>query len=148
MVEQFGLAMTLSFFVNISAFTSGTINGLVGSIRHPDELSITVVPAAANFGAHSSDTDPPAEKRARAGFWEIASAGLFTKNVLPLNSISLPTERSDATGISSVTGNLRSANTWIILVPTRPVTPTTATFIFIFFPENPIKNPPLRKAAG
>jgi hypothetical protein len=35
------------------ALISGTINFLVGSILHADELSITVVPAAANFGAHS-----------------------------------------------------------------------------------------------
>jgi len=42
----------------------------------------------------------------------------------------LPTERADATGINSVTGKLRSAKTCKILVPTKPVAPTTATFIF------------------
>jgi hypothetical protein len=35
---------------------------LVGSILHADELSITVVPAAANFGA-LNDVSPPAEKK-------------------------------------------------------------------------------------
>jgi hypothetical protein len=36
----------------------------LGSILHADELSITVVPAAANFGAHSNDVSPPAENKA------------------------------------------------------------------------------------
>jgi hypothetical protein len=43
--------MILSSLVNEEALISGTINFLVGSILHADELSITVVPAAANFGA-------------------------------------------------------------------------------------------------
>jgi hypothetical protein len=42
--------MILSSLVNEEALISGTINFLVGSILHADELSITVVPAAANFG--------------------------------------------------------------------------------------------------
>ncbi len=40
---------------------------------------------------------------------------------------------SEATGISSSTGKFRSANTCNILVPTRPVAPTTATFISCFW---------------
>jgi aspartate-semialdehyde dehydrogenase len=55
MVEQFGLAMILSLTVKASAFTSGTINFLLTSILHADELSITVMPASANFGAHSKE---------------------------------------------------------------------------------------------
>jgi hypothetical protein len=55
--------MILSSLVNEEALISGTINFLVGSILHADELSITVVPAAANFGAHSNDVSPPAEKK-------------------------------------------------------------------------------------
>jgi hypothetical protein len=51
----------------------------------------------------------------------------------PLNIISLPAERADATGINSVTGKFLSANTCNIFVPTSPVAPTTATFIFLFF---------------
>jgi hypothetical protein len=50
-----------------------------------------------------------------------------------LNIISLPADRADATGINSVTGKFRSANTCNIFVPTSPVAPTTATFIFLFF---------------
>src|SRR5687768_8673182 len=131
MVEQLGFAMILSFLVRMSALISGTINGLEGSIRHADELSITVMPASAKRGAHSSDVPPPAENKAREGLAAIASAMLITLNFFPLNSISLPTDRSDATGSNSVTGKFLSANTWSILVPTNPVAPTTATFIFL-----------------
>src|SRR5688572_12998230 len=122
--------MILSFFVNISALTSGTTNGLFGSILQAEELSITVIPAAANFGAHSREVLPPAEKIATAGFAAIASVILTTLNFLPLYSTSLPTDFSEATGISSVTGKFRSARTCNILVPTSPVAPTTATFIY------------------
>src|SRR3954469_4818054 len=129
MVEQFGLAMILSSLPSTCAFTSGTTNFLDGSIRQAEELSITVMPASANLGAHSSDVLPPAENKATAGFAAMASVMLCTLYFFPLNSICLPTERSEATGISSSTGKFRSANTCNILVPTRPVAPTTATFI-------------------
>jgi hypothetical protein len=52
---------------------------------------------------------------------------------LPAKIISLPTDLSEATGISSVTGNFLSDSTCNILVPTRPVAPTTATFMDPFF---------------
>src|SRR6185437_127813 len=128
-VEQLGLAMILSFAVSISAFSSGTTSRLVGSIRQAEELSTTVIPAAANFGAHSSEVLPPAENRASAGFAAIASAALTTVYFLPLNSTCFPTDLSDATGSNSVTGKFLSANTCNIFVPTSPVAPTTATFI-------------------
>ena len=129
MVEQLGLAMILSFLVRILAFTSGTTNGILGSILQALELSITTVPTAANFGAHSFEVDPPAEKIATAGFFEIASSMLITSNSLSLNFIFLPTDFSEATGYNSVTGKFLSANTSNILVPTNPVAPTTATFM-------------------
>src|SRR5258705_7554632 len=59
MVEQLGLAMILSFTVRISALISGTISGFEGSMRHADELSMTVIPASANLGAHSVEVLPP-----------------------------------------------------------------------------------------
>ncbi len=64
-VEQFGLAM-MFFFLKPSvaaAFTSGTISGTSGSMRHAEELSITTAPAAPIFGDHSFDTAPPADIR-------------------------------------------------------------------------------------
>src|ERR1700743_3112795 len=108
MVEQLGLAMILSCAVRRSALSSGTTSFLAGSMRQAEELSTTVMPAAANFGAHSREVLPPAENRARAGFAAIASAALTTLNFLPLNSTSFPTDFSDATGISSVTGKFLS----------------------------------------
>src|SRR5258705_2105222 len=99
MVEQLGLAMILSAAVSISALTSGTTSGLEGSILHAEELSMTVIPASANWGAHSSEVLPPAEKIATAGFNAIASVMLTTLYFSPLNSTSFPTDLSDATRI-------------------------------------------------
>ena len=54
MVEQLGLAMIpLGRSAAAAAFTSGTTSGTCGSIRHADELSITVAPRAAASGARS-----------------------------------------------------------------------------------------------
>src|SRR5678816_792492 len=89
-VEQFGFAIILSFFVNISALISGTINGFAGSILQALELSITVIPASANFGAHSNEVLPPAEKIATAGFAAIPSV-MLTTLYLSLIHISEPT---------------------------------------------------------
>src|ERR1700753_1466702 len=132
MVEQLGLAMILSPAVSTSAFSSGTTSRLDGSIRQAEELSTTVIPAAANFGAHSSEVLPPAENKARAGFAAIASLALTMVYFLPLNSTCFPTDFSDATGSNSVMGKFLSANTCNIFVPTSPVAPTTATFIVWF----------------
>src|SRR6476646_6740104 len=134
MVEQLGFAIILSSAVNTSAFISGTTNFFAGSILHALELSITVIPASANFGAHSSEVPPPAENIATAGFAAMASVILTILYFFFLNSTSLPTDLSDATGINSVTGKFLSARTCNILVPTKPVAPTTATFIN---PPNP-----------
>ena len=74
MVEQFGLAMILSVAVMTYPLTSGTTNFFVGSILQAEELSITTVPISANFGAHSREVPPPAEKIAISGFNAIASS--------------------------------------------------------------------------
>ena len=132
MVEQFGLAIILSSLVRTFAFTSGTTNFFVGSIRHAEELSITVIPAAANFGARSSEVPPPAENKARSGFAAIASSAEIIVYFFPLNSISLPIDFSEATGNNSVTGKFLSSSICNILLPTKPVAPTTATFILYY----------------
>ena len=49
------------------ALISGTINLISFSILHAEELSITVVPKDANFGAHSKEVEPPAENKAISG---------------------------------------------------------------------------------
>lgn len=129
MVEQFGLAMILSSRVSWWALISGIINFLVGSILQAEELSITVMPAAANLGAQSVDVCPPAEKMATAGLASIAVCMSTMVCSLPLNVMILPTERSLATGISSVTGKSRSSSICNIFRPTSPVAPTIAIFI-------------------
>src|SRR5680860_700327 len=73
-VEQLGLAMILSALVEAFALISGITNFLSGSMRQAEELSITVVPASANFGAHSNEVSPPAEKMAISGLAATASA--------------------------------------------------------------------------
>ena len=78
MVEQFGLAMILSSLVNTSPLISGTTNFLSGSIRHADELSITVVPTSANLGAHAKEVPPPAENNAKSGFMATAFSKVVT----------------------------------------------------------------------
>ncbi len=45
------------------AFTSGTISGTSGSVRHCEELSMTTQPAAPILGEYSLDTAPPADIR-------------------------------------------------------------------------------------
>ena len=125
--------MILSSSVNWSALTSGTINLTSSCILHADELSITVVPIAANLGAHSSEVEPPAENKAMSGLAFIASSILTTLYVFPLKIISFPIDLSEATGINSSIGKLRSSRTLHITVPTKPVTPQTATFILCIF---------------
>src|SRR5690606_10901398 len=104
-------AIILSFFVRMEAFISGTTKGLSKSMRHAEELSITVVPAAANFGAHSNEVEPPAENKAISGDFESASSIPQTGYSLFLNTIGFPTELTEATGINSETGKFLSAKT-------------------------------------
>ena len=125
--------MILSSAVKSSALISGTTSFLVGSMRQADELSMTVMPAAAKAGAHSVEVPPPAEKSATAGLRSMAVCMPTTLYCFPLKVTSLPTDLSEATGISSVTGKSLSSRTCNILVPTKPVAPTTATFILSNF---------------
>ena len=61
MVVQFGLAtMPLGIDASAAALTSGTTRGTSGSMRHADELSMTMAPAAANLGASSRRGRGPA----------------------------------------------------------------------------------------
>ncbi len=130
-VEQLGFAIILSVDVSALALISGTTNFLERSMRQADELSITVVPTSANFGANSREVPPPAEKIAISGLAAIASCIEEIVYSFCLYVTCLPTDRSDATGINSVIGKLRSASTCNITWPTIPVAPTTATLISI-----------------
>ena len=52
-------------------------------MRQAEELSITVVPAAANFGAHSKEVAPPAENNATSGCISTAVLNPTTVNSFP-----------------------------------------------------------------
>ncbi len=73
---------------------------------------MTVIPASANLGAHSSEVVPPAENKARTGFSAMASVMERTVKDFPFHWIVLPTDFSDATGTSSVTGKFRCSRTF------------------------------------
>ncbi len=61
-VVQFGLAtMFLGMRSSSWALTSGTTSGTSGSIRHAEELSMTIAPVSATRGASSRDVGAPAE---------------------------------------------------------------------------------------
>jgi hypothetical protein len=51
----------------------------------------------------------------------------MTGTRLPWKLTSLPSERLLASGNSSLTGKFRSSSTLIMVSPTRPVAPSTAT---------------------
>lgn len=84
MVEQLGLAIILSSGPSSLALISGTTNFLVGSMRQAEELSMTMVPTAANLGAHSKEVLPPAEKMAISGLAATPSSKSMITCFLPL----------------------------------------------------------------
>lgn len=124
MVEQFGFATMPLWPSSASGLTSETTSGTFSSIRHFDELSTTTAPASANFGAHSPEVDPPAEKIATSKPWIVSSVSGCT--VRPPSS-TLPAERAEANGTISRAGKPRSLSSCSMTVPTCPVAPTTAT---------------------
>ena len=129
MVEQLGLAMIISSDVSCWPLSSGTINLWSWLMRQAEELSMTRVPAAANFGAHSREASDPAEKRAMSGAILTASSiDTIGYSCIP-NEMLFPTDLLEATGINSVIGKLRSARTFSISRPTIPVAPTIATLM-------------------
>ena len=66
-----------------AALTSGTTSGTSGSIRHAEELSMTIAPAAATAGASSREAAPPAENRAMSRPAKSAVAASSTVISLP-----------------------------------------------------------------
>ncbi len=126
-VEQLGLAMMPGWPSRSSGLTSLTTSGIVGSIRHALELSMTVAPRATACGASSSEMSAPAEKRAMSTPSNASPTASPIWWVWPSIAIVRPADRPDASKRSSPTGNSRSLRTWIIVRPTTPVAPTTAT---------------------
>ena len=101
MVEQLGLAIILSSAFNSEALISGTINLWPGFILQAEELSITMVPTAANLGAQAKEHSPPAENNAISGFNAIASSRDCTTYSFP-STLNLPASLTACSVFKSV----------------------------------------------
>src|SRR3954469_2174517 len=132
---QFGLALNRFGGFGASApLTSDTTSGPSGSIRQADELSMTVTPAAANFGASSFDVEPPAENSAMSRPLGSAVAASSMRTSTPSHGRVLPAERDEAKNRISSIGKARSARMRRIIAPTCPVAPTIPTLAIIGSP--------------
>ncbi len=128
MVVQFGLAMMpLRASRTAAGLTSLTTRGTSGSIRHAEELSMTVTPAAAKAGARIRDVPPPAENRAMSSPLGSASSASSTVMSAPSHGSVVPAERAEEKKRISSTGKFRSARMRRMTPPTWPVAPTTPT---------------------
>ena len=145
-VEQLGLAMIISPGPSTLPLISGTTNGTPGSILQQEELSTTRQPTAAKRGASSRETEAPAENRAMSGRAARAVSAPTTCTSEPAKRTDLPTDFSEATGSSSVTGKCLSSKTFSITEPTNPVAPTTATLIVRPSPAKNSRHSPDRKS--
>ena len=126
-VEQLGLAMIPSCHARSSGLTWDTTSGTSGSIRQALELSTTTQPRLAASGASSLEVPPPAEKMAMSMPSKASGVASSTVMSRPATVMVVPAERADARRRSSVYGNRFSVRTWIMVRPTAPVAPTTAT---------------------
>ncbi len=118
-VVQLGLAMMPFGALWISSgLTSLTTSGTSGSIRHAEELSMTMTPAAAKRGASSRDDAAPDENRAMSSPVGSASEASSTVMSRPFHGNVVPAERADAKYRISSTGNPRSASSRRITPPT------------------------------
>ena len=70
---------------------------------------------------------PPAEKIAMSMPSKASGVASSTVISVPATVTVRPAERSEARRRSSVYGNAFSVRTWIMVRPTAPVAPTTAT---------------------
>ncbi|MCK7530143.1 MAG: hypothetical protein MZV63_03345 [Marinilabiliales bacterium] len=103
----------------------------MGSIRHADELSTTVIPASANLGAQVFDVVLHRQKKlAICGFLSMAVLHANYRIFFTLES-NLFADRFFGGNRNKLghVGKFRSSSTLIICVPTSPVAPTTATFM-------------------
>ena len=121
MVVQFGLA-TIPFGIEprASSLTSGTTRGTSGSIRHAEELSMTIAPAAAKRGASSREPGAPQENRARSRPAGSAAAASSTDQLLAAGRrAGGRPSATEANTRSSSSGKSRSSRTARI-TPSRP----------------------------
>jgi hypothetical protein len=98
--------------------TSETTSGIDGSLRQAEELSMTITPASANFGASAFEVAPPAEKIAMSRPDGSAVAASSTTTERSPNSMVLPAERAEAKKRTSPSGKPRSSRIWRTATPT------------------------------
>src|SRR5690348_5725108 len=119
MVVQLGFAMMpLGASRTRCPLTSDTISGTSGSIRHAEELSMTIAPAFANRGASSFDVEPPAENSAMSSPDGSALEASSTRMSTLSHGNVDPAYRDEAKKRMSSTGNDRDARMRRIMVPT------------------------------
>ncbi len=96
-VVQFGFA-TMPFGMDRRAWalTSTTTRGTSGSLRHAEELSMTMAPAAASTGASSREVVAPAAMRTTSSPAPGARAASSTSSAADLKVTVWPTERAEA----------------------------------------------------
>ena len=123
---QFGFAIIPLWLRASLGFISGTTRGTPSSILKAEELSITTAPALAAALPNSFEIFPPALKRAIS----IPSNELFVSSCMTISSlrklIVLPADRTEARGLSSLTGKSLLSRQFNISCPTAPVIPTIA----------------------
>ena len=107
----------------------GTTSGQFSFILQADELSMTVIPCRANWGAHSEEISPPAEKRAKSTSKVKTSSKVVNTYSSPLYFITFPLLASLATRYNFSMFTFLSLSTSSIVRPTMPVAPTIASFI-------------------
>ena len=88
---------------------------------------MTVAPRATAAGASSFEMSAPAENRATSTPSKASGTASAISSVRPSIDTVRPADRPEASSRSSPTGNSRSLRIWIIVRPTTPVAPTTAT---------------------
>lgn len=93
-----------------SALISGTTSGTFGSMRKAELLSITRQPRFTASGASALVTEPPAAKNATSNPANASGVASCTAIFFPPYPMVLPTERAEASGLSSASGNACACN--------------------------------------
>ena len=127
-VVQLGFAMIpFGVFMRSSGLTSLTTRGTSGSRRQADELSTTMAPAAAAFGASSSEAVLPLENTAMSMPLRSATDPSSTTTSPSAHGSVVPADRADAKKRTSSSGKRRCCSSVRMTLPTWPVAPKTPT---------------------
>ena len=123
-VEQFGFAIMPRCVSRMSPLISGMTNGMSGSIRKAELLSMTTQPCLLATSANWRELGEPALKIAMSKPLKASGVVSMTVSRLPHACISRPADLDDARRRASATGNSLCSSRRIISWPTAPVAPT------------------------